>query len=79
MYGDYRIDVDVDRKDSGSQHDIALKNDEHDIKIGIFSTDKDSTAFEPEKTPVRVTSDNIMTVIRGMRGKIMEIFWNIYG
>ena len=54
-------------------------NEDNDIRIGIFSTDKESTVKEPSQVPTRVTPDNIMSVIQGMYGKIMEIFINIYG
>ena len=78
-YGDIKADFNVKAEGSGSQHDIKFRNEDTEIKIGIFSTDKESTVKEPSQTPTRVTSDNIMSVIQGMYGKIMEIFINVYG
>lgn len=78
-YGDIKADVNVRSEGSGSQHDIKIRNEDNDISIGIFSTDKESTVKEPSQVPTRVTPDNIMSVIQGMYGKIMEIFINIYG
>ena len=78
-YGDIKADVNVESEGSGSQHDIDIRYDDKDISIGIFSTDKESTVKEPAQIPTRVTGDNIMSVIQGMYGKIMEIVLNIYG
>ena len=79
VYGDINTDIKVGSKGSGSQHDIKIDYDEKEIKVGIYSTDKESTVREPSQSPTQITSDNIMSVIQGMYGKILEIVMNIYG
>ena len=78
-YGDINADVNVGSESGGSMHDIQVQYDDYDVSIGIFSTDKESTVTEPAQSPTRVTSENIMGVLQGMYGKVMEILLNIYG
>ena len=79
QYGDIKADVKVDSEGTGSLHDIRIKADDKDIRVQIYSTDKPATISEPKGDPVKVTSENLMEVLQGMYGKIMEIAVNIYG